>query len=138
MKKLLFLDFDGVLHRTFSSEELLFNKLGLLVDILQEKPCSIVIASSWRFHHDLTRLKSYLQPISMLIIGTTGDPYVGRFPRYNEIKDYLNKHNPFADWRALDDSFLEFPRSCPELILCDGKTGFTETQKNTLSFWLNQ
>lgn len=138
MKKLLFLDFDGVLHSTFSSEELLFNKLGLLVDILQEKPCSIVISSSWRFHHDLTSLKSYLQHISMLIIGTTGDPFVGRFPRYNEIKDYLNKYNPFADWRALDDSFLEFPKSCPELILCHGKTGFSVTQKNTLSFWLNK
>jgi hypothetical protein len=38
MKNLLFLDFDGVLDSAFSSEELLFNKLGLLVDILQEKP----------------------------------------------------------------------------------------------------
>jgi hypothetical protein len=43
----------------------------------------------------------------MLIIGTTGDPFVGRFPRYNEIKDYLNKYNFCADWRALNDSFLE-------------------------------
>ena len=136
MKKLLFLDFDGVLHTTTSSEELLFNKLGLLADVLQKTPCSIVISSSWRFHHDLHRLKSYLSPISTLIVGTTGEPFIGRFPRYNEIKEYLRKHNLFADWRALDDSFLEFPKPCPELILCHPKKGFDEAQKIALSEWL--
>jgi len=136
MKKILFLDFDGVLHNTTSSQELLFNKLGLLIDALQEKPCSIVISSSWRFHHNLDQLKKYLNPISNLIIGTTGAPYVGRFPRYNEIKAYLNQHAPFADWRALDDSFLEFPKPCPELILCHAKNGFTEKEKMILSQWL--
>jgi hypothetical protein len=138
MKKLLFLDFDGVLHSTTSSEEQLFNKLGLLVDILQENPCPIIISSSWRFHHDLPRLKAYLQPISKLITGTTGEPFVGHFPRYNEIKAYLNQHEPFADWRALDDSFLEFPKPCPELILCHPKTGFDEPQKSTLLNWLKR
>ena len=136
MKKILFLDFDGVLHNTTSSPELLFNKMGLLIDALQENPCSIVISSSWRFHHDLDQLKKYLDPISNLIIGTTGAPYVGRYPRYNEIKADLNQHAPFADWRALDDSFLEFPKDCPELILCHAKTGITEIEKMKLSLWL--
>jgi hypothetical protein len=136
MKKILFLDFDGVLHNTTSSPELLFNKMDLLIDALQENPCSIVISSSWRFHHDLDQLKKYLDQISNLIIGTTGAPYVGRFPRYNEIKEYLNQNAPFADWRALDDSFLEFPKLCPELILCNPKTGITEKEKVKISQWL--
>jgi len=136
MKKILFLDFDGVLHNTTSSPELLFNKMGLLIDALQKNPCSIVISSSWRFHHDLDQLKKYLDPISNLIIGTTGVPYVGRFPRYNEIKEYMNQHAPFADWRALDDSFIEFPKICPELILCNAKTGITHNEIKKLVEWL--
>jgi hypothetical protein len=138
MKKILFLDFDGVLHNSTSSQELLFNKLGLLVDALQEKTCSIVISSSWRFHHDLDQLKKYMDPISELIIGTTGAAFVGRFPRYNEIKEYLRKNEPFANWRALDDSFLEFPKQCKELILCNSKSGLSDKQIKELTLWLNE
>jgi hypothetical protein len=138
MRKLLFLDFDGVLHNTTSSEGLLFEKLNLLSDVLLEIPCPVVISSSWRFHHELNMLKSYLKPISKLIVGTTGDPFIGRFPRYHEIKAYLNLQAPFADWRALDDSFLEFPKLCPELILCKAKTGITQNEMNILTEWLKK
>jgi HAD domain in Swiss Army Knife RNA repair proteins len=138
VKKILFLDFDGVLHNTTSSEDQLFNRLDLLAEALQTNPCSIVISSSWRFHHDISKLKDYLQPISKLIIGTTGEPFIGRFPRYNEIKEYVLKNFPFANWRALDDSFLEFPKDCMELILCNGKTGLTKKETIELSDWLKK
>jgi HAD domain in Swiss Army Knife RNA repair proteins len=136
MGKILFLDFDGVLHNTNSSNEKIFNKLGLLVEALKEKPCPIVVSSSWRFQYTLDQLKNFLQPLSGLIINTTGAPYVGRFPRYNEIKEYLKEHEPLADWRALDDSFLEFPKPCPELILCKAKTGITHNEIKKLVEWL--
>ena len=45
--------------------------------------------------------------------------------------------NKLADWRALDDSFLEFPNYCDELILCKGKEGITEQQLVQLSTWLS-
>jgi len=138
VKKIIFLDFDGVLHKTTSSEDQLFNKLDLLAEVMQTNPCSIVVSSSWRFHHDISKLKEYLRPISKLIIGTTGEPFIGKFPRYNEIKEYVLKNSPLANWRALDDSFLEFPKDCIELILCNGKTGLTEKEAITLSYWLKK
>jgi hypothetical protein len=48
----------------------------------------------------------------------------------------MNQHAPFADWRALDDSFIEFPKICPELILCNAKTGITHNEIKKLVEWL--
>jgi hypothetical protein len=45
-------------------------------------------------------------------------------------------HRPLADWRALDDSFLEFPKDCSELILCHPKYGVTEKEIASLAAWL--
>ena len=46
----------------------------------------------------------------------------------------LNK--PLTDWRALDDSFLEFPDDCQELILFHPKNGLTEKEIMKLRSWL--
>ncbi|HOF51280.1 MAG TPA: hypothetical protein PKX82_03175, partial [Rhodoferax sp.] len=40
------------------------------------------------------------------------------------------------DWRALDDSFFEFPPSCPELIPCNPNDGMAELQVQVLKQWL--
>ena len=137
MEKILFLDFDGVLHSTTSSRELLFKKADALAALLANHPCNIVISSSWRFHYEFDEIKSFLPfEISQLISGTTGEAHIGKWPRYNEIKNYMIDQRIFADWRALDDSFLEFPKYCQELILCQGKEGLTEKQLLELSSWL--
>jgi hypothetical protein len=136
MKKILFLDFDGVLHNTTSEQNLLFSKLNLLTEVVSKNPCPIVISSSWGFHHDLDRIKSFLPTIKELVVGTTGETFIGKWPRYNEIKNYLNQYDPWADWRALDDSFLEFPKDCSELILCHAKDGLTIKEKLLLENWL--
>jgi hypothetical protein len=69
-------------------------------------------------------------------MGITGPPYVGRWPRYQEIKAYLSRHSPLAMWRALDDAWFEFPAKCPELILCDPNVGIQEPQLQLLGAWL--
>jgi hypothetical protein len=133
----LFLDFDGVLHSTTSAIEDLFCKASLLNDLLSERPCNVVISSSWRFNSDLNNLKSKLPlPRAKLVVGKTGLPEIGRWPRFSEIKQYLKTHRPLADWRALDDAFLEFPKECPELILCHPKHGVTEKEIGSLEAWL--
>jgi trehalose-6-phosphatase len=135
--RLLFLDFDGVLHSTTSASEDLFCRAELLSDLLLEHPCNVVISSSWRFNSDLQDLSKRLpSPLSKLVVGKTGTPETGRWPRYLEIKQYVKVNKPLADWRALDDAFLEFPKDCPELILCHPKYGITQTEINKLKEWL--
>ncbi len=54
--KVLFLDFDGVLHPT-SHGSAFFSQMNLLEEAIGNKSCQIVISSSWRFHMDLERLR---------------------------------------------------------------------------------
>jgi len=137
MNKLLFLDFDGVLHGTTSKKENLFQNAVQLNALLSTNPCPVVISSSWRFHYELDQIQKFLPfPLNSLIIGTTGVALSGRWPRYNEILDYLEKMSIDTDWRALDDAFLEFPPECRELIKCNPKNGLTTKEINLLSDWL--
>ena len=136
MEKLLFLDFDGVLHPTDFAGEAPFSRAALLEEMLTQHSPKIVIASSWRFTHNLEKLQKAAPAfISSLIIGTTGEAVIGKYPRFTEIQHYLNAYGP-ADWRALDDSYWEFPKSCPNLIKCNPNTGILDRQIQELNQWL--
>ena len=79
MKKILFLDFDGVLHGEWDA---LFSKRELFEHYLQQMPqVDIVISSTWRELYSLERLKEHFH-ISLRdriigvtpILGTIVDP----------------------------------------------------------------
>jgi len=135
--KYLFLDFDGVLHSTKDDSDFL-EKLALLIPLINKYSFNIVISSSWRFQFNLENIKNFFPLIfHKRIIGMTGDPYVGQFARYNEIKNYLFDHDKsMADWRALDDTSFEFPDNCENLILCSSNYGLQTKQIKQLEQWL--
>ena len=138
MNKLLFLDFDGVLHPTHFAGEDPFNRVHLLEESLAGSDLGIVISSSWRFTHGIEKLQKLLPgSISNLVVGTTGAPVIGKHPRYQEIQNFLQSHG-HSNWRALDDSYWEFPRPCPKLIRCNPNTGITDKQILELQQWLGQ
>ena len=137
MNKLLFLDFDGVLHPTHFAGEDPFNRVHLLEESLAGSDLGIVISSSWRFTHSFEKLQKLLpSSISNLVIGVTGAPVIGKHPRYQEIQTFLQSHGG-SHWRALDDSYWEFPTPCPELIRCNPNTGISEKQVQELNQWIN-
>ena len=136
MNKLLFLDFDGVLHPTHFASESLFNRAYLLEEALAASTIEIVISSSWRFTHSREKLQKLLpNSISSLVVGVTGGPVIGKHPRYQEIQNFLLPYGP-VNWKALDDSYWEFPSPCPELIRCNPNTGISEKQMQELKKWL--
>ncbi|MDH6504812.1 HAD domain-containing protein [Polynucleobacter sphagniphilus] len=136
MNKLLFLDFDGVLHPTHFAGEDPFNRVHLLEETLEGSNIEIVISSSWRFTHSLEKLQKLLPNlISSLVIGVTGPPVIGKHPRYQEIVNFLQSHG-VSNWKALDDSYWEFPTPCRELIRCNPNTGISEKQMKELSQWM--
>jgi hypothetical protein len=140
-KNIIFLDFDGVLHPTSAGPEELFIKSNELMECLLpfRHDCKIIISSSWRLHYSINELKELISPeLGEMIDGKTGDAFIGQWPRYNEIKEYLKLYSPFANWRALDDSFLEFPPDCPELIKCNPNTGLSNNELLQLQRWLKQ
>jgi hypothetical protein len=133
--KVLFLDFDGVLHPT-DHGAILLSQLPTFESVVENHDCSIVISSSWRFHHDLVELKKHFSaPIREQIIGVTGDAYIGAFARFHEINAYVEYHG-IQNWRALDDFFWEFPQGCSNLIRCNPNTGLSIFEVNQLQAWL--
>lgn len=141
MKKLLFLDFDGVLHPTttnHSSE--FFSKNQLLEETLLFGKCEVVISSSWRFHYSLELLlKNLPLNLSQIVTGITGNPHIGNYSRYNEILNYLREKDLVdVDWMSLDDSYYEFPPNCPNLIRCNPNTGLTINECILLKNWLSK
>jgi hypothetical protein len=72
------------------------------------------------------------------VVGRTGPALAVKHARYQEIKAYLDQRGKsLANWRALDDASLEFPKECVQLILCNPNTGMIQAQVQALSEWLN-
>ena len=137
-RRLLFLDFDGVLHPTSVTENTpLFCREHALQDALAGNECAIVISSSWRHHYPAGELLTRLSPATReRVVGFTGEAYIGKWPRYQEIQVYLMK-NQNPSWRALDDSWNEFLPGCPDLLWCDPNRGIDESQVSALNRWLS-
>jgi hypothetical protein len=139
--KVLYLDFDGVLHPSTLIDVVLFSRARLLEPLFEQSHCSVVISSSWRFTHSLDHLKAKLPKfLSESIIGSTGAPVIGKHARYQEIVTHVNTQFQSSGtpvkWRALDDSYWEFPVNCKELIRCNPNTGVGPKEITQLSLWL--
>ena len=136
-KKVLFVDFDGVLHPTTHGSKLL-SQLPLLESAIESHDCALVISSSWRFHLEIDDLKKHFSSsVRNKIVGVTGEAYIGAYSRFHEINAYVDLHG-VSDWRALDDSYWEFPDKCPNLIRCNPNTGVTVSELEKLSVWLSR
>ena len=136
-KKVLFLDFDGVLHPTTHGSALL-SQLPLLESALEGRDYTMVISSSWRFHLEMEDLKKHFSSaVQNKIIGITGEAYIGAYARFHEINAYAMQHG-IANWRALDDSYWEFPQDCSQLIRCNPNSGLTQREVKVLSEWLSE
>ena len=72
-----------------------------------------------------------------LVSGVTGEAYIGQYSRYHEIVGYLHDRNKhFAEWMAIDDAWVEFPKYCENLIRCNPNTGITDQEVKLLIDWL--
>lgn len=137
--RLLFLDFDGVLHPNNCIADAYFCKMHLLSLLFQAAgtDLGIVVSSSWRHHHTYDELLAFFpESVSRHIVGTTGTAVIGRHARHQEIRAFLSDYRGWSDWRALDDAVWEFPESCPELIACNGAVGITQKEIERICIWL--
>ncbi len=135
---ILFLDFDGVMHpASYSKGRQGFCYSPWLEAVIAKHPLRIVVSSSWRHHYPMDQILRLMpKALARNVVGSTGDAHIGPWARFHEIKAWLAKHDPLADWRAADDAVFEFPKPCPELIACDPQHGFGAKQAGELAIWL--
>jgi hypothetical protein len=139
VRRILFLDFDGVLHPDGFA---LFSRRDIFEAYALKMPeAEIVVSSTWREDHDLEGLKSYFSPpVRDRIIGATPSLEDGYEcgGRQREIQAYLESaglDGTNCSWVALDDMPLFFEDDCPNLVLTDSTRGFTESDGDSLLEW---
>ena len=142
--RVLFLDFDGVLHPTLedfddSSDACittpLFGWLSGLAAALEPYPdVGIAVQSTWRYTHDPDELRELLGPLGVRFLGATP-----RGPRYESILWWLHLNPSFQSHRILDDNPREFPEPAPaELIVCHPHRGVSDPEVlRQLREWLS-
>lgn len=139
MRKIVFLDFDGVLHGERDQE---FARRALFERYVRKMPeVEIIISSSWREQYALDELKGFFHAsIRERITGMTPVIENGYDPggRQQEIETFLqdaglNEQN--ACWIALDDLPHFFRPGCAYLTLVDPERGFTHEQGRALLDW---
>ena len=137
--KILFLDFDGVLHPFFprddrsDEENQLFSYLPRLERVLREfSDLRVVITSSWRTNRSWDDLiKPFAPDIAIRIIGATPSLNHQDHSRFKEVLHYLDQNNLHgANWVALDDDPALYPADCSSLVLCED--GFREAEERAL------
>ncbi len=120
--RVLFLDFDGVLHPFEQTETALthFCWLPILVQALQPYPeVRIVVHSTWRYLYDHDELRLLLGPLGSRFLAATAPG-----PRFESIRGWLYANQNCQSYRVLDDDATEFPAPLPdELILCESTSG---------------
>lgn len=100
--RLLFLDVDGVLNRSFGSEsEIESSKVGLLKRVVDTCNPLVILSSSWRmFPTRMKRIRAILSGIKVRFGGVT--PVIFE-SRGREIERWLDTHGTPARFVILDD-----------------------------------
>ncbi len=134
----VFVDFDGVLHRAGNGLEHVgphFLWLPILSRALAAHP-DVVLAvhSTWRYQYSISELRELLASTAPRTITA-----VPRGPRAEAIRWFLQMNPLVTEYRVLDDDLDEFDPPPDELLLCDPSMGITTPGIiGLLTTWLEQ
>eukprot|EP01012_Entosiphon_sulcatum_P009651 TRINITY_DN15502_c0_g1_i1.p1 TRINITY_DN15502_c0_g1~~TRINITY_DN15502_c0_g1_i1.p1 ORF type:complete len:222 (+),score=29.94 TRINITY_DN15502_c0_g1_i1:31-666(+) len=129
MKRVIFLDVDGVLHPLMGQATFLESCMNRLKRIVQATGAEIVLSSSWRQSPVTTNMvNKELQKfgISPCISKT---PILGLGNRAHEVVAWLDQHKPDR-YVVLDDIYLaHHPRLTGHCVHTDSRTGLTDSNE---------
>lgn len=122
--RILFLDFDGVLHP--SAEYRLIRHLiwvPILARLLErQNDVQVVVHSTWRYDHTDSELKDLLGPLGSRFVGSAP-----RGPRAQAIESVLSANKGvFTHHLVLDDQADDFAASKLTVLLLDGRVGISD------------
>jgi hypothetical protein len=135
--RLIFLDFDGVLHQARGDleDDQYFEWLPLLVEAITPYPdVHVVVHSSWRHMHTPEELSGFMSGLAGRYLGAASPG-----PRERAIREYLRRMPHVRDYLVIDDAPNEFSRIRGQrLLICDPMTGLSAPNaRQQLVRWLN-
>ncbi|MDQ7747479.1 HAD domain-containing protein [Hydrogenophaga pseudoflava] len=133
--RLIFLDFDGVLH-PLEPESLGLEKfcwLPVLTSLLSgHDDVQIVVHSTWRYEYTNPELRALLGPLGMRFAGSAP-----RAPREQAIETVLQANRAIQHHLVLDDDAREFSGTAVNLLLLDSQRGISDEQAQAdVTAWL--
>ena len=135
--RVLFLDFDGVLHPGPGVEGSLTHWCWLPVlaqALARHEDVRIVVHSTWRHEYNVDELRE--------LLGRLGERVLGATPageRLQSIEAWLASNRGVTTFRILDDDKNDFYRLPAELIVCDPTAGVTDpSARRELLAWLDE
>jgi len=136
--RVIFLDFDGVLHPSGGppGTVLPFEYIDLLAKLLERWPTvGLVVHSSWRDTYSIDELREFLGPVSSRFIGI-----VAPGPKAEAILAYLAGSPDITSHLVIDDDAAEFPSGFPgAILLCEPLTGLSAAAaQGQLGAWLER
>lgn len=131
-KKVIFLDFDGVLHAGFSGN---FEHLPKFEKLLKRYPdVSVVISSDWRGCRSIDELrKLFSTSVRDQIVGKTPEIFTGN--RQTEIEAFCNTAQ-VGDFLILDDAEHLFHGSCANLYVTRHEVGLDDEDLLFIENWM--
>ena len=140
--RIVSVDFDGVLHPTEASDELVpvphFGWLRHLERLLAPHPdVRILVHSTWRHRFDTEELR-------LLLGDRLGERVVAATPagddRWAAIQTWVKAQSASLDLLILDDARGEFPETLPHnLVICDSSRGLSDpVAQEAIRQWLEQ
>lgn len=153
LRRVIFLDFDGVLHpdplqpipgRFLRDKPVVryvpvdqpFVHVDLLESLLRTTPgVGLVVHSAWRHSKTPLQLRDCLGPLRHRVLeGTHGKA------RWRSIQAWLQDYQSVTDFLVLDNSPSEFPMPAPrQLVVCPSDTGISDPAvMSRLRAWLRQ
>lgn len=134
--RLIFLDFDGVLHPVEPETQGLerFCWLPHLTQLLTgHEDVRIVVHSTWRYEYTDVELRVLLGPLGSQFVG--GAP---RGPREQAIETVLLANKHVKHHLVLDDAGNEFSGARVNLLLLDSQQGLSHRRvQHAIAQWLS-
>jgi hypothetical protein len=135
MKKVIFLDFDGVLNNIKSLKmniDLIPEKILMIKELVDHSGADIVISSSWRLWHTQDQIKNLLAKNTewdaddIPIIGFTPVTDDEEICRGNQIQSYIDDNN-VKNYVIIDDRDDMLEHQFPSFVNTNEKFGITFT-----------
>lgn len=151
LKKMLFLDIDGVLNTSgkYFNKDLNAGCLHQLERVLRATGADVVVSSQWRYHKYLMEfLKPLIESMGSKIAGSTKQ--IDLFKRVEEIEKFLECVEPPFVFAVIDDEYKYFYGEQEEavrsnydlhkqlVIVADRTKGLTQAEADKLIDILNQ